>query len=107
MPRISRAQPRAWCGVFAALLVLHLLAMMAMAGLVHLHELAHADAHEADHQCAVTLYQYGLLDAGAAAPQAPLCAEPVEETPFYALHGISLSAPCLSNGVLEHAPPEV
>ncbi len=105
MPRLPKLQPRAFSAVFAALLALHLLAVMAMAGLTHLHELAHADAHDEEHQCAVTLYQYGLLDAGAAAPQAPRLPEPMVATPVRTLCAVALPAPCLTNGVLEHGPP--
>jgi hypothetical protein len=45
-----------------ALLLAHLLAMVAMAASPALHEWAHAGAHDHDHQCAVTLYAAGGVD---------------------------------------------
>lgn len=46
----------------AALLLAHLLAIMAMAVCPELHELVHAGAHDHDHECAVTLYTAGGVE---------------------------------------------
>jgi hypothetical protein len=45
------------------LLVAFVVLLNAMAALPALHELFHADADRADHQCAVTLFAHGQMDA--------------------------------------------
>lgn len=44
-------------------LLLHVLAIVAMASLPGLHEAVHHDAHEQGHECAVTLFASGTCDA--------------------------------------------
>jgi hypothetical protein len=45
------------------LLVAFVLLLNAMAALPALHEFFHADADKADHQCAMTLFAHGQMDA--------------------------------------------
>ncbi len=51
--------------VLVALLLTHLLVVMAMAASPVLHEWIHGDAHEGDHDCAVVLFTGGGVEAAA------------------------------------------
>lgn len=49
--------------VLAAIVLAHLLAVVAMAASPALHEWTHADAHEDGHECAVVLFASGGVEA--------------------------------------------
>ena len=60
----------------SALLLALFLSLQAMAALPALHALAHPDSSNPDHECAVTLFAHGQVDApSATAPvfRAPVC----------------------------------
>ena len=52
----------------SALLLGLLLSLQALAVFPALHALVHPDAGDADHECAVTLFSHGQVDASTAAP---------------------------------------
>ena len=89
---------------FALLLIGLVLFLNAMAAAPALHELIHHDAGKADHQCAVTLFAHGKVDA--AAPAIPVVVPSVisEAAPHQALSVFSAPVEDLPPG---RAPPAV
>lgn len=105
--KIATAQSLAFQRVITLLVLLHFVAILAMAALPRLHDWAHHDeAHDADHQCAVTLFANGSIDLS----PAPTQVSPAGVTYLSCI--VTSPAPCwvesqhLSRSVLEHAPPE-
>lgn len=90
----------------AALVLVHLLAVLALAASPHLHHWVHPDADDDDHDCAVVLFMHG---GGNAAP-APLLvpgfvASLVTADPAALPSATSVSSVFAASSVLEHAPP--
>jgi hypothetical protein len=86
----------------ASLLVCLVLLLDAMAAAPSLHELFHADAGKADHQCAVTLFAHGQVDSATvdvsvSAPMTFAVVAPQVE--------ISVFAPAIENLPAGRAPP--
>jgi hypothetical protein len=65
----------------ATLLVGLVLLLNALAACPQLHERLHKDAGSAHHQCAVTLFAHGQVDASVVAVALPVAAAPVEFLP--------------------------
>lgn len=86
------------------LVLAHFLAIMAMAALPQLHELAHADAGCGEHYCAVTLFRQGSTDAPVATVLLVICLAFVLR-PFDRPRPLWVESLFLSRSVLEHAPP--
>jgi hypothetical protein len=88
--------------VLAGLLVLVLLVLNVLAASSKLHELIHDDAGSATHQCAVTLFAHGQVDAATADVSAiipPVSIEPAPQVSFFAF------APAIENLPAGRAPP--
>jgi len=67
--------------LIAALLVALVLLLDAMVACPGLHELLHADADQAGHECAVTMFIHGQVDSAVVLVAAILPAAPVEFSP--------------------------
>lgn len=101
MPRLkSPALQRA----IIALLLGHLLAVVAMAGSSRLHQWVHHDADANGHECAVTLFLHGGY-AGSAAPLILVASMAFMLVRFERPRPVWVASLFLSRGVLEHAPP--
>lgn len=90
----------------AALLLAHLLAVVAMAASLRMHHWLHADADDAGHDCAVTLFLHG---GGGTAPEPTVVpAFAGQETAVFATAWpptVFVPTVYAESGVLEHAPP--
>jgi len=71
--------------LIAALLVALVLLLDAMVACPALHELLHADADQAGHECAVTMFIHGQVDSAVVVVAAVLPAAPVEYSPVPAI----------------------
>lgn len=88
--------------VLATLLVALVLLLDAMAACPELHELIHQDAGKADHDCAVTMFAHGHVDAANVdvfAVRAVILIESVPQIEF------SIFAPAIENLPAGRAPP--
>jgi hypothetical protein len=85
-----------------SLLVGLVLLLDAMAASPELHELIHADAGQADHQCAVTLFGHGQIDSSVVAV-VPAAATAL--VPICLRFEISAFAPAIENLPAGRAPP--
>jgi len=86
----------------ATLLVALVLLLDAMAACPALHELIHQDAGKADHDCAVTLFAHGHVDAATAevfAVKPVILIESVPQVSF------SIFTPAIENLPAGRAPP--
>lgn len=90
---------------FTALLLAHLLAVVAMAASPQLHELIHHDADHDDHECAVTLMLAGGTDTVVSPPvfDSMAIATDFSTVPIHPI--IWVEHLFLARSVLEHAPP--
>lgn len=89
--------------LFGAALAGFVFAML-LAGLPELHEWAHQDSGDAQHQCLATVLHSGACDEVTSAPPLTVIAEgPVEAVPEDCSR-LALSL-FLSCRILEHAPP--
>lgn len=94
--------------VFRILLALtvigHLLLSSAMAFSPSLHEAVHCHSHDADHECAATLFASGSVDGPVAIV---LCAVYLRTDVIESviLPELDLQSIFQAGGVLEHAPP--
>ena len=88
--------------IVASLLGGLVLLLNAMAASPSLHEWFHADAGKAEHQCAVTMFAHGQVDA--ASVDVPISAPLafVETVPFVAF---SVFSPAIENLPAGRAPP--
>jgi len=86
----------------ATLLVALVLLLDAMAACPELHELIHKDAGKADHDCAVTMFAHGHVEAANVdvfAVKSVISIEPVPQVSF------SIFAPAIENLPAGRAPP--
>jgi hypothetical protein len=67
--------------LFGILSVLFVLLLNLLAASPSLHELIHADAGKAGHQCAVTLFAHGQVDSPTVDVAVPVPAAPIEFSP--------------------------
>lgn len=95
LPRLRR--------VLVAVLLAHLLAVMAMAASPALHEWVHADANDGDHDCAVVLFMAG--GAAAAVAVVFVAAVLVTSGSQAVPRGIWVKGLFRVLRILEHAPP--
>jgi hypothetical protein len=68
--------------LIAALLVALVLLLDAMVACPGLHEMIHADADQAGHECAVTMFIHGQVDSAVVLVAAILPAAPIEFSPL-------------------------
>ncbi len=98
-PRLQRA--------IMAVLLAHLLAVIAMAALPKWHEKAHShahtDSHEHEHECAVTLFLHGGYTVATAIIAIGIVGWLVAN--FVCPRVVWVENLFLSRSVLEHAPP--
>jgi hypothetical protein len=87
---------------WGSLLVGLVLLLNAMAASPELHELIHADAGHADHQCAVTLFGHGQIDSSVVA-MVPAAA--TASFPICFRFEIFAFAPAIENLPAGRAPP--
>jgi hypothetical protein len=71
--------------LISALLVALVLLLDAMVASPGLHELLHADADQAGHECAVTMFLHGQVDSAVVLVAIALPAPPVEFSPLPAI----------------------
>src|ERR1700744_5816720 len=89
-----------------AVVLVHLMMVLAMAVCPDLHSFFHHDADDGDHDCAVTHYWFG--DHGDGAPAQPVVIHPISCEISYASPPLSLDwvpSVFVTLGVFEHAPP--
>ena len=94
--------------VAAALVMAHLLAVLAMAASPELHEYLHHDADHEDHQCAVTDMLAG--GNGDGSPAQPIALDAVilpQVCVLVEFDSPRLASLFLAGSVLEHAPPAI
>ena len=84
--------------LIAALLVALVLLLDAMVACPGLHELLHADADKAGHECAVTMFIHGQVDSAVVLVATILLAAPVEFSPLPASSLFSTRADALPPG---------
>jgi hypothetical protein len=92
-------------GAIASWVCVAFLSALALSVSPHWHELVHANAKAAQHECAVTLIGSGSYQQ---ANPAPLVAAPVPALQFCfvpALHPVWVASPFLRARIFEHAPP--
>jgi len=90
----------------SAVILAHLLMVLAMAASPDLHSFFHHDADDGDHECAVTHYWFG--DHGDGAPAQPVIVHPSGcEIPFTCAPHPSQWVPSIfvTLRIFEHAPP--
>lgn len=90
--------------LIAALLVALVLLLDAMVACPALHELLHADADQAGHECAVTMFIHGQVDSAVVLVAAILPATPIEFSPPTATALFHARADALPPG---RGPPSV
>ena len=83
--------------VLGGLLVAVVLLLNALASSPSLHERFHADAGKVEHQCAITLFAHGLVDAPVVDVAAVIPAAPAEFLP--------LTSVLLRNAPVDTLPP--
>ena len=97
------------CPAIAALLLVHVLAVLALAASPSLHHWLHADADDDDHDCAVMLFVHGAGQAGSAPLAAPaFVGWAMVLTPLIACAPAGFVESAYATGrVFEHGPPPV
>jgi len=106
MSRVPRKTQPAFLRVIAVVVLAHFLAVIAMAASPQLHDLAHHDAPQDTHHCAVTDMLSGATGDGA--PQPPFTVAPILPHQFFSIAEFDpqwIAALFLMGCVLEHAPP--
>ena len=100
-----QARP-AFLRMIVAVVLAHFLAVLAMATSPSLHDLAHHDADQSDHHCAVTDMLSGGTDDGAPAQAFTVAAIlPHQFLSVAEFDPLWIAALFLTGCVLEHAPP--
>jgi len=105
MRRAFQLQNPGFRRAVVALVLAHLLLIMAMAASPELHKWIHQDADDDDHDCAVTLFIHG---ASSDAPVAAVVVAVFAGVFLYVCKILRLDwveNPILSSLILEHAPP--
>jgi len=88
--------------IIASLLVVLVLLLDAMAACPTVHELIHHDAGQAEHQCAVTLFAHGKVDAATVEVAAMTPAVAIETTAQFVF---SVFTPAIENLPAGRGPP--
>ncbi len=96
----------AFLRVIVSVVLAHFLAVLAMAASPGLHDLAHGDAHQAAHHCAVTDMLSG--GTGDGVPEQPFNVAAILPHQFFSVAEFDprwIASLFLTGCVLEHAPP--
>ncbi len=88
--------------VIASLLAMLVLLMGSLASSSHLHELIHADADSAAHQCAATMFAHGQVDSATVDVSPVASPVSIETTPQLVYAAFS---PTIENLPAGRAPP--
>ncbi len=89
----------------AALVLAHLLALLALAASPRLHHWVHPDEEDDDGDCSVVLFLHGGCNHAPAPVVAPACAEVWQTIAAIVAGPIRVPSVFAVCGVLEHAPP--
>lgn len=90
--------------VMAVVVLLHLGVVLAAAASPGLHERLHADAKDAHHECAITLFASGAVQHGAG-PVVVVAPVRVPSVAELVAGGLWFESASRRTGILEHAPP--
>ena len=89
----------------AALVLAHLLAVLALAASPRLHHWLHPDEDDDDGDCAVVLFLHGGCDQAPAPLALPACIRVWQATAAIAAGAVRVPCVFAVCGILEHAPP--
>jgi hypothetical protein len=100
---LVKHHPDSHCqAVFSAMLVALVVMLDAMAANPALHALVHNDANQSGHQCVVTLFAHGQVDAATPTVDVPALAVQIQNS---AAFQISVFAPAIENLPAGRGPP--